>query len=421
MTKIIWSTERRKVKDLIPADYNPRKITDKQRQELMDSIKEFNEVEPVIINTNNHLIGGHQRLSIYADLGIDEIDVRVPNRKLTIDEEIKLNLRLNKNTGEWDSEKLQDLNIETLLDVGFGDEELSSMFDNVDITEDNFNAGKAIEAAKTTTVKPGEIYQLGDHKLMCGNSANPEDVDKLMGEEKTSMVYCDPPYNIGLSYANGLTTDNKYQGTYKEDNRKDQDYKSFIKQTIENIQKHASKNTHFFYWGDEKYIWLLQTAYEELGISNKRVCLWIKNNQNQTPQIAFNKVYEACVYGTMGRPFLNPNYKAFNEVMNKEVESGNQLIDDITDLFNIWLVKRDTAQDYEHLTQKPLALHEKPLKRCSGPGTIVVDLFGGSGSTLMSCEQLNRRAFLMEQDPIFCQVIINRWETFKGDKAKKLN
>jgi len=130
MIKINWKTEKRKVKDLIPADYNPRKISEKQRGELMESIKEFSEVEPVVINTNNRLIGGHQRISIYADLGKEEIDVRVPNRKLTEEEEKRLNLRLNKNTGDWDLELLGKFDMDMLLDVGF-DEELSDIFDDM--------------------------------------------------------------------------------------------------------------------------------------------------------------------------------------------------------------------------------------------------------------------------------------------------
>ena len=208
----------------------------------------YEEVEPVVVNTDNRLIGGHQRVGIYLDLGIDEIDVRVPSRKLTLEEQI----------------------------------------------------------------------------------------------------------------------------------------------------------------------------YEMLGIDNKRVCFWVKNNQNPTPQIAFNKACEPCVYGTTGRPFLNPNYKNLNEVLNREVGSGNEVIDDIIDLFNLWVVKRDSAQDYQHPTQKPIILHEKPLKRCTGPGAIVLDLFGGSGSTLMACEQLNRQCRMCEIDPVFCQVIINRWEELTGQKAKKL-
>lgn len=425
MSKILWKTEKRKVKDLIPADYNPRKINEKERADLMESIKEFSEVEPVVINTDNHLIGGHQRVSIYADLGVNEIDVRIPNRKLTIEEEMRLNLRLNKNTGEWDSEKLAEMNIDMLLDVGFGDEELSNLWDNVDIIEDDFKLKKAIEKAEKTKIKYGEIYELGKSRLMCGDSTKEEDLKNLMDGQIALMVYCDPPYNIGLNYTNGLSTKGKYQGEKEEvkinDNKKIGEYKDFILNTIKNAHKHSDKNSHFFYWCDEKYIWLIQQLFEADGISNKRVCMWIKNNFNMTPQIAFNKVYEPCVYGTIGRPFLNSKYKNLNEILNKEVESGNQVHDEIFDTFNIWLAKRDVAQDYEHPTQKPITLHEKPLKRCTAPGDIVLDLFGGSGSTLIACEQLKRKAYLMEINPVFCQVIINRYEEYTGHKAKKIN
>lgn len=148
--------------------------------------------------------------------------------------------------------------------------------------------------------------------------------------------------------------------------------------------------------------------------------MWIKNNFNMTPQIAFNKVYEPCVYGVIGRPYLNPILKNLNEILNKEILSGNQVHDEIGDMFNIWLARRDNAQDYEHPTQKPVTLHEKPIKRTTKVNDLILDLFGGSGSTMISAEQLGRRVYLMENDPIFCQVIINRWKEFTGKKAIKI-
>lgn len=126
--KITWKTEKRKVKELIPADYNPRTISDKEKEDLKASIKEFNEVEPVVINTDNHLIGGHQRVGIYADLGIEEIDVRVPSRKLNKEEEMRLNLRLNKNTGQWDWSALSKFDRELLEVVGFTEDEMRVNF-----------------------------------------------------------------------------------------------------------------------------------------------------------------------------------------------------------------------------------------------------------------------------------------------------
>ncbi len=233
------------------------------------------------------------------------------------------------------------------------------------------------------------------------------------------MVYCDPPYNIGLSYSGGIGTKNKYQGNY-EDDKKDKDYRTFIDKTMKNSIKFSGKAVHIFYWCDEKYIWMMQNLLSENGAENKRVCMWIKNNQNPTPQVAFNKACEPCVYGTIGRPYLNPNYRALNEILNKEVSTGNQLIDDILDLINIWMVKRDNAVDYDHPTQKPVVLHQKAIKRCTRPGEIVIDLFGGSGSTLIACEQLKRKSCLMEISPIFAQVIINRYEAYTGNKAIKI-
>lgn len=418
---ITWKNEKREVAALVPADYNPRRITDAQRRNLTESLTQFGMVMPVVINSNDHLIGGHQRIEILADLGITEVNVSVPDRKLTDKEEIELNLRLNQNGGEFDPDKLKELNMDMLLEIGFGDEELSDLFDASETSEDEFDSKKAVAAAKKKTkVKAGQVYVLGDHRLMCGDSTDPAEVAALMGGGRADMVYCDPPYNIGLSYDKGVGMNaGKYQGKYN-DSRKDADYSGFIEETLLNALANSNDDAHVFYWCDERYIWLIQTLFEKTGVENKRVCLWIKNKANPVPAIAFNKCYEPCVYGVRGRPLLNGNYRAFDEVLNKEIGGGNRKVEDIIDLLNIWIARLDAGQDYDHPTQKPVTLHEKPLKRCTAPGNIVLDLFGGSGSTLIAAEQLKRRAFLMEQEPVFCQVILNRWERLTGKKAKLL-
>lgn len=418
-----WTTEKRKVSELIPADYNPRQINDAEKRDLLASIEEFDQVVPIVINTDGRLIGGHQRCNVYSDLGIEEIEVRVPNRKLTIEEEKRLNLRLNKNTGHWDFDKLGKFDVETLLDVGFGDEELSGIWDDVDTLNDDFNKKDKTTETKETKVVAGDIYELGKHRLMCGDSTDQEQVKKLVGEEKVNMIYCDPPYNIGLNYNGGISTDKKYKGAEGEklnDLKTTDEYTSFIQKTLENALSVANKNVHVYYWCDERFIWIFQQLFLNNGIQNKRVCMWIKNNFNVTPQIAFNKVYEPCVYGVIGRPYLNPILKNLNEILNKEILAGNQVHDEIGDMFNIWLARRENGQDYEHPTQKPVTLHEKPIKRTTRVNDLILDLFGGSGSTMISAEQLGRRAYLMETDTIFCQVIINRWEEFTGKKAIKI-
>lgn len=425
--QIEWHNEKRKVKDLIPADYNPRILLPKDRQDLEESIKKFNDVEPVIINIgkrNNVLIGGHQRVTIYADLEKDEIDVRVPNRELTIEEETELNLRLNKNIGSWDWGKLKDFEVDKLLQVGFGDEELSDMWDDVGTFDDDYDVAKKIKEIRTTTVKPGEIYKLGRHRLMCGDSVDIEQVKKLMAGKKAEMIYCDPPYNIGLDYSDGIGSSynnpQKYGGEYtkKKDRKSTIDYRAFIETTIKNALEVAEKNIHIFYWCDQNSIWMTQQIFKEQKLSLRRVCLWIKNGMNLTPQFAFNKLYEPCVYATKGKPFLNRGMTKLNEIMNREVETGNKVYDEIMDYFDLWLVARDV--DYQHPTQKPITLHEKPIKRCTAPGTLILDLFGGSGSTLIACEQIKRICYMMENDPIFCQLIIDRYEQQTGNKAIKV-
>ena len=139
-----------------------------------------------------------------------------------------------------------------------------------------------------------------------------------------------------------------------------------------------------------------------------------------TPNIAFHKCYEPCVYGKTGTPFLAEKATKITEILNPEVSTGNRGVDDILDLIDLWLVKRIPTSEYRHPTEKPVPLHEKPLRRCTKTGDKILDLFGGSGSTLMACEQLGRTSFLMEKTPIFCEQILLRWEAYTGKKAKKV-
>lgn len=407
--------------ELRPAEYNPRKWDEVAAKQLTESIKRFGLIDPIIVNgasnRKNVVIGGHFRLDVAKSLGIEKVPVvyvNIPN----IQKEKELNLRLNRNTGEWDFELLKSFDVELLLDVGFDDSDLSHIWDeNLGVENDDFDVAKELEKIKEPKTKLGDIYQLGSHRLICGDATNPEFIKKLVRDNKVSMLYCDPPYNISLDYSNGIGTNGKYGGK-TNDKKSEEEYKAFLKKTLENGLSTAFSDAHIFYWCDENYIGLIQEIYKEIGVTNKRVCLWIKNNQNVTPQTAFNKVYEPCVYGIKGNPYLSESVKNLNEVLNKEVSTGNRLTDDILDLFNIWLAKRLPAQEYEHPTEKPPTLHEKALRRCTKAGDIVLDVFGGSGSTLIACEQLKRRAYLCEIEPIFCDLVIKRFEKLTGKKAK---
>lgn len=415
--KISWSIITKKTSELLPSSYNPRKMSESERRDLEDSIKNFGTVVPVILNIGNReniLIGGHQRVSIYADLGIEEVECMIPSRELTLDEEKELNLRLNKNTGSWDEELLKAFDMDMLLSVGFGDEELQNIFDDVDLVEDDFDLEKAIKETPVAKVKDGEIYELDGNRLLVGDSTDEIKVKELMQNDLADIVYCDPPFNISWNYGG------KYGGSYK-DNKSEEEYKEFISKSIEVAKKFAKPDSHFFYWSDPNGIGLIQSLYEKHKIDRRRVCLWIKSNQNCTPKIAFNRLYESCIYGTIGKPYLNNNFRNANEILNQEVGTGNQVLDEVEEMIDLWLVKRDNTQNYLHPTQKPVTLNEKPLKRCSAPGHIVFSGFAGSGSDLIACDTLQRKWRGVEKDPIFATIIIDRWEKFTGKKAKLIN
>lgn len=420
MRKEIIRIEQVSASLLKEATYNPRRMTEKQENDLTESIKRYGLVDPIIVNRHkdrlNIVIGGHGRLKIAKKLGYKEVPVVYLS--LNEEKEKELNLRLNKNTGEWDLDLLKEFDIDLLLDVGFDDNDLASIWDeNLETEDDDFNVEKELEETKKTDIKLGDLFVLGNNVLLCGDSLQEESVKLLMGNEKADMVYNDIFYNIGLDYDKGIGGKNKKYGGNVNDKRSDEEYRDILKKTISNSLSACKKDAHIFHYSDPYYIGMVQELYKELGIKNKRVCLWVKGSCYPTPQIAFGRSYEPCTYGTVGDPYLAP-INNLGEILNKEVENGNRAIDDISDLMDIWLVKRLPGQEYEHPTQKPVTLHEKPLRRCTKVNDIVLDMFAGSGSTLISCAQLKRRCYTIEINPIFCQLVINRFEKLTGTKAK---
>jgi len=323
--------------------------------------------------------------------------------------------------GDWDFSKLKSFDIGLLLDIGFEESDLSHIWDeNLETEDDGFEIEKELARIKRPRTKLGDVYQLGSHKLICGDSTDPAILKKLFGEERAAMIYSDPVYNIGVNYDSGIGQKQNYGGNVN-DHRTDEEYRVFLKKTLENALAVAKDDVHVFYWCDESYVWMIQGLYRELGITNKRICLWIKNGQNPTPGVAFNKCLEPCIYGVRGKPYVTKGIDNLNEILNKEVTTGNRLTDDILDLLNIWLVKRLAGNEYTHATAKPPTLHEKAIRRCTRPGDIILDSFGGSGSTLIAAEQLKRRAYVVELEPIFCDLHIARYEKLTNTKARKIN
>lgn len=418
MEKLKWCTVQKRVNDLIPQEVNPRKISDKQMSDLKKSLSKFNLVEIPAVDLDGRILAGHQRIKALQLLGRGEemIDIRIPNRQLTEEEARRYLIASNALGGDWDFDKLKTFDLDLLIDIGFDQVDLSHFWDNeLETKEEDFDVEEELKKIKTPITKPGDLIHLGCHRLLCGDSTNPDNLKRLFGKGKASMIFSDPVYNIKLDYSKGIGGRNDYGGTVN-DNRSYEEYKQFIRNSLLAALPNTKPDCHVFYWCDQTYIGLIQELYRELGIANKRVCLWIKNSQNPTPMIAFNKCYEPAVYGVKGKPYINSDIKNYNEIMNKELSTGNELFNDVYDSLDIWLTKRISGKDYEHATSKPPKLYEKAIRRCTKPGDIILDSFSGSASTIMAGEQLKREVYAMELEPIFCDLAIRRYRKLTGRK-----
>lgn len=416
MKKLIWRTEVRTVDELTPQIINPRTISDKQMSDIKKSLTKYNLVEIPAIDTNGTILAGHQRIKALQLLGRgqEKIDVRIPNRKLTKQEADQYLIASNKLGGEWDFEALKSFDIDLLTDAGFDSVELAEFWDtDKHVDADDFDEEKELEEIKTTDIKRGDLLILGKHKILCGDSTDSKAVQVLFNGEKTSMIYSDPPYNINLDYNKGVGNKANYGGNV-QDNKSPEDYKDFIRKTLEAGLSVSTPNVHIFYWCDEAWTWIFQTLYNELGIKNRRLNIWLKNNASPTPTVAFNKAIEFCVYGTKGSPYLAKKMSNCTEIMNAEVAVGNDLVDTVS---NIWATKRIKISEYEHPTSKPPSLHEKAIKRCTKPNDIILDSFSGSASTLVCGESLNRRVYSLEAEPIFCELARRRYEKLTRQKV----
>lgn len=417
--KLSWTTVQQKVNDLIPQDINPRKINEKQLSDLKKSLNKFNLVEIPAIDLDGKILAGHQRCRILKLLGRGEeiIDVRVPNRKLTDQESKEYLISSNALGGDWDFELLKSFDLDMLLDIGFDDVKLSKLWDeDKEKEEETFDIDSELKKIKNPITKTGDVVLLGKHRLICGDSTNVDVVNKLVNGKDVDLIICDLPYNQKLDYNKGVggSKSNKNYGGKVNDSLSDNDYKEFVKKIMSNALSVSKKDIHSFFWCTDYYIWVFQTLYIELGLVNKRVLTWLKNNASPTPQIAFNRVTESCCYAIKGKPYLADNMNNLHEIVNVDIGTGNEMFENVN---NLLLVKRLPSNKYEHPTEKPVELHHNIIKRCSKLNDIVLDLTAGSGSILIACEQLDRIAYICEMNPIFCDLIVRRYEKLTGKYA----
>lgn len=415
MKKLSWTTGVREVKDLLPWQENPRKISKVALDKLKEKITQNGFHSVIVIDTDNTILSGNQRKVALMELGIDAVDVMIPSRKLSDAERRRIGIESNINDGEWDFEKLKSFDLELLQFAGFDEKELVKFWDEEkDTKDDKFDVDKELKKIKTPQTKSGDLIIMGNHKLLCSSSTDIAAVKKLFGDDRATAIYSDPPFNIGLSYDKGVGNKSNYGGSF-DDNQSPEAYKEFIRQVLKSSLSISTKDTHVAFWCDEAWVWVFQTLYMELGVKNRRLNIWIKNNSSPIPTVAFNKCAEYCVYGTKGSPYLSDLVKNLNEIQNKDCTTGNQLLEDIS---NIWVTKRLPSNQMEHPTTKNPELHHKFIMRCTKPGDIIFDAFSGSASTMICAEQLDRKVYSLEIEPVFCDLAIRRYEKLTGRKAK---
>lgn len=440
MQKLIWHTEKRKVKDLVPYELNPRKITEKQEKHLRESLEKFNLVEIPAVDKDNKIIAGHQRIKIMLLLGRgeEEIDVRVPNRELTNEEFKEYNLRSNKNVADWDLELLSELDEDFLTDVGFSSEELDDIFE-IEEDPEIFDLKKELEKLdiKKVKVNKGDIYKLGDHKLMAGDSTKEKDISVLMDKEKADFIFTDPPYI--LDYLHGKKKKGKAtEGFgYKRDRKyleTDSLPPDFTQKWMENVNKVKKKDSHiivFENWKNIPTIWDEMAKHWDI----KNMIVWHIPNRHQgfAAKYKFFSKHDIAMLGKTGDGKLNLDEEP--ELLQNEYETALYAISgkphwegyekgkkiQPTDFIEYKASDEKQSGQSVVFGTKPIEILIPYIKVLTKRADLILEPFGGSGSTLIASEKMNRRCFVMEKSPVYCEVIIKRWEKLTGKKAKKIS
>tara|TARA_R110000824_G_scaffold80166_6_gene201831 strand:- start:558 stop:1820 length:1263 start_codon:yes stop_codon:yes gene_type:complete len=413
-----------KIKDLIRAEYNPRKLSRIQEQDLKDSLTRFGLVDPVIVNTHpdrkNIIIGGHQRVMVWEKMGNTEVDCT--ELSLTLDREKELNIRLNKNTGSFDDELLKEyFTYEELIEYGFTTDELF-------IQDEEISDGKIgddeIPEVKNHRVNLGEIWELGNHRIMCGDSTNAKDVEKLMNGEIASLVFTDPPY--GISYTGAGGAPNRWDMIKNDDLRGDGLYK-LLKGAFDQLFIHSIENPAVYVWHSFYTQMIFEKALVDAGFKVKEQIIW---NKGMTLSGAdYQYAHETCFYvnkkDKKNKWYGDRKHKTILRYENKDLKTFKkddliQMITSMQDDTTVWEIKRDSVQTYIHPTQKPVDLCLKGLINNTERNEIVIDLFLGSGSTLIAAEKVERKCYGMELDPKYASLIVERYEQYTGNKAQKI-
>lgn len=383
------------------APYNPRIMDGDTFNKLKENIMFFKCYEPLMVNLRTwHVIGGNQKLRAFIELGFTEVDVVLVDFSLEVEKQ--LNISLNKIVGRFDEPKLTEIFIELqkLPDfkielTGFEPAEVSQLLDRYKETEENnFDFDICVDSIKEPIAKEGDLIELGPHRILCGDSGNPDHLKRLLGKEKVNLLNCDPPYNVNYyggnrPQANARSKKHKLWDKIYSDNFSQQDYEKWLKNIFSQIMPYFAEGAPFYIWNGHRQFGPMHLMLTELGFHVACIITWAKERF----AIGFgdyNQQTEFCLYG-------------WRENNGKHVWCGPN------NESTLWEVHRDLARDYIHPTQKPIELAQRAIRNSSKRNDLVVDLFLGSGSTLIAAESLGRRCFGLEQDRKYFQAIIRRY------------
>jgi len=408
---------------------NPRQWTRAELENLKKSLQET----PELLEARGILVypwegkylvlGGNMRLSALKALKAKDAPCIVFPEDTPVDKLKEVVIKDNGSFGQWDFDSLAnewgDL---PLTDWGVPvfdmDEEKQ---DEPEVVEDDFDEDEDVEPIALL----GDVYMLGDHRLMCGDSTKPEDVEKLMAGDIADMVFTDPPY--GVSYVGTNNPNGKEWQMIANDDLRGDSLFQFLAHAFKNLADNLKSDGAFYVWFASSNHIEFETALKMAGLRVKQELIWDKGMV--LGHSDYHWAYEPCLYGTHKDKnctwYGDRTQKTFLAMNRTEIRDlkKEELIDILLRLHegrSCWRISRDNTTEYIHPTQKPIALAGRGIKNSSCAGQIVLDLFGGSGSTMMACEQLGRKARIMEYDPKYCDKIITRWERYTGMKAEKL-
>lgn len=378
--------------DLKPASYNPRKKLkkgDKEYEKIKQSLLTFGYVDPIIVNKDLTVIGGHQRLTVLKDLKYETAKCVIVD--LPKADEKALNIALNKITGQWDETLLADLLVDLQesdfnLDLtGFEAPEIDDILSNVhdkDLSEDDFDVAE--ELKKPTFSRHGDIWQLGKHKVICGDSTKRETYERLLGDKKANLVVTDPPYNVDVE---------ERAGKILNDNMSDGDFYQFLFDMFTQVERYMESDASIYVFHADTEGLNFRKAFKDAGFYLSGCCIW-KKNALVLGRSPYQWQHEPCLFGW--------KQKGKHQWFSDRKQT------------TIWEYDRPKSSK-DHPTMKPIPLMAYPIQNSSMRGTLVLDPFLGSGSTLMAADQTGRICYGIELDEKFVDVIVNRYREMTGN------